>query len=42
MTIKTIRYVSHDASPTVCFCYAGGTPEFVIHDAGRVVPYLGN
>ncbi|RZU00790.1 glycosyltransferase involved in cell wall biosynthesis [Rivibacter subsaxonicus] len=26
--------------PVVCFAMAGGTPEFVAGDAGRVVPYL--
>jgi LmbE family N-acetylglucosaminyl deacetylase/glycosyltransferase involved in cell wall biosynthesis/GT2 family glycosyltransferase len=26
--------------PIVCFAEAGGTPEFVEHDAGIVVPYL--
>jgi glycosyltransferase involved in cell wall biosynthesis len=26
--------------PTVCFDNAGGIPEFVEHDAGRIVPYL--
>ncbi len=26
--------------PTVCFAEAGGAPEFVENDAGRVVPYL--
>jgi glycosyltransferase involved in cell wall biosynthesis len=26
--------------PTICFAAAGGAPEFVEQDAGRVVPYL--